>query len=206
MPRIAVLLPQPEESRAELESVFRAILAPELQPIEADNSATPWEFTSGCAAACTTDDFGRVGDPAPGAGSAVYRTPWEHFFVHHLLVSARSILQRLVLMPMFFGADRICCRNLTWMGLLVSFGDSPGRPRLQLLSRAWLKAFDDVCAARLRTLLRAATPNGRRSSAIYCAQPTGPAIERRHLLSSRRPGHGTRTLIFLRRWTSAARV
>ncbi len=46
-PRIAVLLPHPEENRAELESVFRAILAPELQPIEVDNSATPWEFSGG---------------------------------------------------------------------------------------------------------------------------------------------------------------
>src|SRR6185437_593572 len=46
-PRIAVLLPQAEEGRAQLESVFRAILAPELQPIEADNSATPWELTAG---------------------------------------------------------------------------------------------------------------------------------------------------------------
>lgn len=47
VPRIAVLLPKPQESRAEVESVFREILAPELQPIEADNSAAPWEFTDG---------------------------------------------------------------------------------------------------------------------------------------------------------------
>jgi probable DNA repair protein len=46
-PRIAVLLPRPEEDRAELESVFRAILAAELQPIDVDNSATPWEFSAG---------------------------------------------------------------------------------------------------------------------------------------------------------------
>src|ERR1700744_1723391 len=46
-PRIAVLLPQPQEDRAELESVFRAILAPELQPIDVDNSSTPWEFCGG---------------------------------------------------------------------------------------------------------------------------------------------------------------
>lgn len=45
--RVAVLLPQPQENRAELESVFRQILAPELQPIQADNSAAPWEFTAG---------------------------------------------------------------------------------------------------------------------------------------------------------------
>lgn len=46
-PRIAVLLAQPEEQRAELESVFREILAPELQAIDADPSAAPWEFASG---------------------------------------------------------------------------------------------------------------------------------------------------------------
>ena len=48
-PRIAILLPQPEEGRAEIESTFREILAPELQPIEADNSAAPWEFSPGRA-------------------------------------------------------------------------------------------------------------------------------------------------------------
>ncbi|HZQ43250.1 MAG TPA: PD-(D/E)XK nuclease family protein, partial [Acidobacteriaceae bacterium] len=43
----AVLLPQPQESRAEIESVFRETLAPELQPIGADTSAAPWEFAAG---------------------------------------------------------------------------------------------------------------------------------------------------------------
>lgn len=47
VPRIAVILPQPQESRAEIESVFRELLAPELQPIEVDTSAAPWEFTGG---------------------------------------------------------------------------------------------------------------------------------------------------------------
>jgi probable DNA repair protein len=46
-PRIAVLLPQPEGERGELESIFREILAPELQSIHADLSSTPWEFTAG---------------------------------------------------------------------------------------------------------------------------------------------------------------
>lgn len=46
-PRIAVLLPDPQQSRAEIESVFRDLLAPELQPIEADLSSAPWEFTPG---------------------------------------------------------------------------------------------------------------------------------------------------------------
>jgi probable DNA repair protein len=46
-PRLAILLPDPQESRAELESIFREQLAPELQPITADNSSAPWEFVSG---------------------------------------------------------------------------------------------------------------------------------------------------------------
>lgn len=46
-PRVAILLPQPEENRAELESIFREWLAPELQPITADNSSRPWEFANG---------------------------------------------------------------------------------------------------------------------------------------------------------------
>ncbi|HEX4156779.1 MAG TPA: PD-(D/E)XK nuclease family protein [Acidobacteriaceae bacterium] len=46
-PRIAVLLPQPEPDRAELDSIFREILAPELEPITADLSAAPWEFVAG---------------------------------------------------------------------------------------------------------------------------------------------------------------
>jgi probable DNA repair protein len=45
--RVVILLPQPQEGRAELESIFREWLAPELQPITADNSSAPWEFASG---------------------------------------------------------------------------------------------------------------------------------------------------------------
>lgn len=46
-PRVAILLPRPQESRAELESIFREVLAPELQPITADYSSAPWEFVGG---------------------------------------------------------------------------------------------------------------------------------------------------------------
>lgn len=46
-PRIALLLPNPDEQRAELESVLREVLAPELESIHADPSAAPWEFASG---------------------------------------------------------------------------------------------------------------------------------------------------------------
>lgn len=45
--RVAVLLPEPERDRAELESIFRELLSPELEPVSADLSSTPWEFTAG---------------------------------------------------------------------------------------------------------------------------------------------------------------
>ncbi len=45
--RVAVLLPNLSEERAELEAVLRETLAPELQSIDADLSSTPWEFSGG---------------------------------------------------------------------------------------------------------------------------------------------------------------
>jgi probable DNA repair protein len=45
--RVAVLLPNLAEDRAELEAVLRQTLAPELQSIDADLSSTPWEFSGG---------------------------------------------------------------------------------------------------------------------------------------------------------------
>lgn len=51
--RVALLLPNPAERRAEIEGVFREILAPELQAVDADLSSTPWEFSSGAALAST---------------------------------------------------------------------------------------------------------------------------------------------------------
>lgn len=47
LPRVGVLLPDTGIDRAELESVFREVLAPELQPLTADLSSTPWELASG---------------------------------------------------------------------------------------------------------------------------------------------------------------
>jgi ATP-dependent helicase/nuclease subunit B len=47
--RVAVLVPNLTEDRAELTDVFRETLAPELQSIEADLSSTPWEFSGGVA-------------------------------------------------------------------------------------------------------------------------------------------------------------
>jgi probable DNA repair protein len=45
--RVAVLLPNLSEERAELDDVLRETLAPELQSIDADLSSTPWEFSGG---------------------------------------------------------------------------------------------------------------------------------------------------------------
>jgi probable DNA repair protein len=45
--RIAVLVPDLAADRADLESVLRSTLTPELQSIRSDLSSTPWEFASG---------------------------------------------------------------------------------------------------------------------------------------------------------------
>jgi probable DNA repair protein len=45
--RVGVLLPSLAEERAEWEEVLREVLAPELQSIAEDLSATPWEFSGG---------------------------------------------------------------------------------------------------------------------------------------------------------------
>ena len=47
--RVAVLLPNLSEERAEFEPVLREILAPELQSVESDLASTPWEFSGGVA-------------------------------------------------------------------------------------------------------------------------------------------------------------
>jgi probable DNA repair protein len=46
-PRVAILIPHLAEERAELDSVLREILAPELQSISADLSSAPWEISAG---------------------------------------------------------------------------------------------------------------------------------------------------------------
>ena len=51
--RVALLLPNPAERRAEIEGVLREMLAPELQSVDADLSSTPWEFSSGAALSST---------------------------------------------------------------------------------------------------------------------------------------------------------
>jgi ATP-dependent helicase/nuclease subunit B len=47
--RVALLVPQLSEERAELEEVLRETLAPELQSVSEDLSSTPWEFSTGSA-------------------------------------------------------------------------------------------------------------------------------------------------------------
>jgi probable DNA repair protein len=49
--RIAILVPDLTDARAELEDALRETLAPELQSIHADLAATPWEFAGGPALA-----------------------------------------------------------------------------------------------------------------------------------------------------------
>jgi probable DNA repair protein len=46
-PRVGILVPNLSEERAELESVLREVLAPELQSISADLSSAPWETSAG---------------------------------------------------------------------------------------------------------------------------------------------------------------
>jgi probable DNA repair protein len=48
---VAVLLPSLDDDRAQLDLIFREILAPELESIHADLSSTPWEFSTGPALA-----------------------------------------------------------------------------------------------------------------------------------------------------------
>ena len=47
--RVAVLVPGLGEERAELEDVFREVLAPELEDVGADLSSAPWEISGGVA-------------------------------------------------------------------------------------------------------------------------------------------------------------
>ena len=46
-PRVAILVPHLAEERAELDSVLREVLVPELQSISADLSSAPWEISAG---------------------------------------------------------------------------------------------------------------------------------------------------------------
>ena len=149
-PRIAVLLPNPQEGRGEIESVFREILAPELQPIGADNSAAPWEFTFGTPL---------LHQPMIADALAFLR-----------LLQAPLPIERLgaLLRSPFIGssseglaAARFDAQVLRSEPYLLPELDLDGLTRLvqqQLRSNrgtpyhpAWLRAVNDIRAARLRT-------------------------------------------------------
>ena len=149
-PRIAVLLPHPEEDRAELESVFRAILALELQPIETDNSATPWEFSAGgrLLAQPMISDALAILRLAQGPLSierlgALLRSPFIGISSEHLAAARfdANILRRGPYLLPELDVDGLT--RLVWQ--------QPRSTKTSTFVPSWLKAFDDVRAARLRT-------------------------------------------------------
>jgi ATP-dependent helicase/nuclease subunit B len=148
-PRVAVLLPNPHEGRAELESVFREILAPELQPIEADTSSAPWEFAGGT--------------PLPALPMIVDALAFLRLQQGPLSIERLGALLR----SPFFGSDserltaaRFDAQVLRREPYLLPELDLDGLTRLiRQQSRsnrgpgfqpAWLNAVNDLRAARLR--------------------------------------------------------
>ncbi len=149
-PRIAVLLPDPEEGRAELESIFREILAPELQPIEADNSASPWVFSAGTRL---------LAQPMISDALAILRLAHAPLSIERLGALLRSPF--VGVSSEHLPAARFDANVLRRGPYLVPELDMDGFTRLiRQQSRltktppfvpGWLKAFDDVRAARLGT-------------------------------------------------------
>lgn len=147
-PRIAVLLPQPQESRAEIESVFREILAPELQPIEADNSAAPWEFTAGAPLSgqpMIMDALAFLhllqGPLAIERLSALLRSPYIGYS-SELLAAARFDSQVLRRGPYLLP-------ELDLAGLTRLVRQQSGSNRGPLFRPAWLNAVNEKRAAKL---------------------------------------------------------
>jgi len=149
-PRIAVVLPQPEEGHAELESVFRDILAPELQPIEADNSAAPWEFSAGASLlaqpmisdALAILRFAQGPLPIERLG-ALLRSPFIGVSSEHPAAARfdANVLRRApYLLP-----------EVDLDGLSRLIRQQSRLTRTSAFAPTWLKAFDDVRAARLKT-------------------------------------------------------
>ena len=148
-PSIAILLPQSDEGWGELESVFREILAPELQPIEADNSAKPWEFTAGTPLIeqpMVSDALAilRLGEgplPIERLG-ALLRSPFIGVSSEHLAAARfdANVLRRGPYLVPELDLDGLV--RLVWQ---------QSRPtKASAFVPCWLKAFDDVRAARLR--------------------------------------------------------
>jgi ATP-dependent helicase/nuclease subunit B len=149
-PRIAVIVPQPEECRAELESVFRQILAPELQPIEADNSAAPWEFSAGTplfAQPMISDALAALRlaqGPLPIERlGALLRSPFIGVSSERMAAARfdANVLRRApYLLP-----------ELDMVGLTRLIRQQSDSGKSSTFVSTWLKAFDDVRVARLRT-------------------------------------------------------
>ncbi len=148
VPRIAVLLPQPEEGRAELESAFREALAPELQPIEADNSAAPWEFSAGArllrqpmiSDALALLRLAQGPLPIERLG-ALLRSPFIGVGSEHLAAARfdANILRRgPYLVP-----------ELDMDGLTRLIRQQSRSTKTSAFVPTWLKAFDDLRASRL---------------------------------------------------------
>ena len=150
LPRIAFLLPQPEEGRAEIESVFREILAPELQPIEADNSSAPWEFSAGAlllAQPMIADALAILhlaqGPLAIERLGLLLRSPFVGVSSEHLAAARfdANVLRRgPYLLP-----------ELDLEALTRLIRQQSRSIRTSGFDPAWIRAFDNVRAARLRT-------------------------------------------------------
>ncbi|HEY5380720.1 MAG TPA: PD-(D/E)XK nuclease family protein, partial [Acidobacteriaceae bacterium] len=184
-PRLAVLLPQPEDDHAELEQVFREILAPELQSISADLSSTPWEFVSGAPLASqpmvvdALDLLRWTSGPlplervsalllSPFLGSSAARLAAARFDAHFLRDNLSLVPELDLASVRRFAAQEAHRRNLTDSRSTDSpSADSPSTDS----PIAWLQPLADVLTARLpnpatrsfadwaelfRTILRAA--------------------------------------------------
>lgn len=150
VPRIAVLLTQPQEGRAEIESVFREILAPELQPIDADNSGAPWEFSAGAplhAQPVISDALALLRlaqGPLPIERlGGLLRSPFIGASSEHLAAArfdANALRRAPYLVP-----------ELDMDGLARLIRQRLGSNSLSNYVPSWVKAFDDVRNAKLRT-------------------------------------------------------
>jgi len=149
VPRIAVLLPQPQEERSEIESVFREVLAPELQPVEADNSASPWEFSAGAPLAAqpmVVDALGilhLVQGPIPiERVGALLRSPFIGVGSEHLAAARfdANVMRRVpYLLPEL---------DLDGLARLVRL--QPRSSKTSPFVPSWLKALDDLRIGKLR--------------------------------------------------------